>query len=60
LNEVAVLQVRTVSVILVWTAIILLFLNYYFRSGFMFYLTIALVVIAVLVYFIPRWRKQPE
>jgi len=46
------LQVRAVSAILVWVAAALLILNNYLRSTWAFLIAIALVVIAVLVYFL--------
>lgn len=51
------LQTRTVSAILVWLAIALLILNGYFKSQWIVLVGIALVVIAVITYFIPRFRK---
>jgi len=51
------LNVRTVSAILVWVVAALLILNYHFRSELIFYMSIAILIIAILVYFIPRLRK---
>ncbi len=51
------MQTRTVSAILVWLAIALLILNGYFKSQWIVLVGIALVVIAVITYFIPRFRK---
>jgi hypothetical protein len=56
--EGAELNVRTVSAILVWVVAVLLMLNNYFRSELLFYGSIAMLVVAILVYFIPRLRKQ--
>jgi len=52
------LQTRTVSAILVWVAIALLILNGYLRSLGVFLVCIAMVISAVVIYFIPRTRKQ--
>jgi len=51
------LQNRTVSAVLVWVAIALLILNVYLESMWIFLACIALVIIAVTVYFVPRLRK---
>jgi hypothetical protein len=51
------LNVRTVSAILVWVVAVLLILNNYFKSGLIFYMSIAMLIVAILVYFIPRFRK---
>jgi hypothetical protein len=51
------LQVRTVAAILAWSAVALLLLNSFFRSEWILPTSIALTVIAVLVYFSPRLRK---
>jgi len=52
------LQKRTVSAILVWVAIALLILNGYLRSLGIFLICIAMVITAVVVYFMPRTRRQ--
>jgi hypothetical protein len=52
------LHIRTVSAILVWVAIALLFLNVYLNSEGLFLLSIAIVIIAVLTYFIPLLKKK--
>ena len=51
------MQTRTVSAILMWTAIALLILNGYFKSQWIVLIGIALVIIAVITYFIPRFKK---
>ena len=51
------MQSRTVSAILVWVAIALLILNGYLRSQWIILIGIVMVVIAVIVYFMPRLRK---
>ena len=57
LKAVVRLRLRTVSTILVWVAIALLLFNVYFGSTLIFLACIALVVVAVAVYFVPRFRK---
>jgi len=52
------LHVRTVLAILVWIAVALLILNIYLRSEWLFLLSIVLVAIAVVVYFIPIIRVR--
>jgi len=51
------LRNRTISAILVWVAIALLLLNGYLRSPWIVLIGIAIVIIALIVYFIPRLRK---
>lgn len=51
------MQNKTVSAILVWVAIGMLLLNGYFKSQWIFLMGIALVVIAVTVYFFHRLIK---
>ena len=51
------MNVRTVSAVLVWVVAVLLILNNHFKSGLIFYMPIAMLAVAVLVYFIPRLRK---
>jgi DNA integrity scanning protein DisA with diadenylate cyclase activity len=51
------LQIRTVAAILVWFVVALLLLNRFFMSEWILPISIALTVIAVLVYFSPRIRK---
>ena len=50
------LHVRTVLSILVWVAVAMLILNIYLRSELVFLTSIALVAIAVVIYFIPIVR----
>jgi len=52
------LHVRTVLPILVWVAVALLILNIYLRSGWIFLVSITLVSIAVVIYFIPVIRAR--
>jgi general stress protein CsbA len=52
------MQIRTVSAILVWATIALLLLNGYFRSVWMVFLAIGLIVIAVLAYFWTALKKR--
>jgi len=51
------LQNRTISAILVWVAIALLILNGYLKSSWVFLACIVMVMIAVLIYFVPRLKK---
>jgi hypothetical protein len=57
LNEARKLHIRTVSAILIWVVVALLLVNSYFKSELIFLISIAILVIAVLVYFIPRLMK---
>jgi len=57
LKRVAELQNRTVSAILVWVTIVLLMLNGYLRSPWIVLIGIAIVIVALIVYFNPRLRK---
>jgi hypothetical protein len=57
LNEVAELHIRTISAILAWVDVALLIANFYFKSELILLISIAIVIIAVLIYFIPRLRK---
>ena len=52
------LHVRTVLPILVWAAVALLILNIYISSEWIFLLSIALIVAAVVIYFIPVIRMH--
>jgi hypothetical protein len=56
-NEVSKLHVRTIAAILAWVDVALLFANFYFKSELILLMCIAIAVIAVLIYFIPRLRK---
>jgi uncharacterized protein YacL len=56
-NEVAELLSRTISAILVWVVAALLIANIYFRSELILLMSIAIVIIAVLIYFTPRLKK---
>ncbi|UCE43817.1 MAG: hypothetical protein JSV57_05560 [Candidatus Bathyarchaeota archaeon] len=51
------LQIRTIAAILMLFAVALLFLNSYLESGWVWLISVALVIVAVLVYFIPTLRK---
>lgn len=55
--EVVALHVRTVAAALIWVAVVLLFLNSYFKSELIWLIAIAMAITAVLVYFLPRLRK---
>jgi len=58
LNEVAELHIRTISAILAWVVVSLLIANLYLKSELILLISIAIVIIAVLIYFIPRLRKR--
>ncbi|UCE29831.1 MAG: hypothetical protein JSV85_03720 [Candidatus Bathyarchaeota archaeon] len=51
------LQIRTVAAILMVSVVVLLLLNNFFRSGLIWLISITTMIIAVIVYFIPRLRK---
>ena len=57
LPEGVALQIRTIAVILMVFVVALLFLNSYLRSGLIWLTSIAMVIVAVIVYFIPTLRK---
>ena len=57
LHEVVALQIRTIAVILMVFVVALLFLNSYLRSALIWLTSIAVVIVAVIVYFIPTLRK---
>jgi len=51
------LHIRTVATILMLFVLALLILNKFLRSGWIWLVSIAMLIIAVIVYFIPRLRK---
>ena len=51
------LHIRTVAAILMLFVLALLILNKFLRSGWIWMISIAMLIIAVIVYFIPRLRK---
>ena len=51
------MHLRTVAAILVWFAVALLVLNKFLRSEWVWLISVAMIILAVLVYFIPRLRK---
>ncbi|MDH5266730.1 MAG: hypothetical protein OEW62_03520 [Candidatus Bathyarchaeota archaeon] len=56
--RVAELQVRTVAAIMMWFVVALLILNrFVLNSGWIWLISVALMIMAVIVYFIPRMRK---
>jgi general stress protein CsbA len=57
LGRYAKLQNKTISAILVWIAIAMLLLNGYFKSQWIFLIGIAIVVIAITVYFFHRLTR---
>jgi hypothetical protein len=50
-------HIRTVAAILMLFVVTLLILNKFLRLEWMWLLSIAMMIIAVLIYFIPRLRK---
>jgi hypothetical protein len=51
------LEIRTVATILMLFVVALLILNRFLMSGWIWLISIAIMIIAVIVYFIPRLRK---
>jgi hypothetical protein len=52
------LHVRTVAAIMMWSVVALLILNkFLLKSGWIWLISIALIIMAVIAYFIPRLRK---
>ncbi len=51
------MHVRTISAFLVWVVAAMLMINFYFRSQLILLASVAIVIIAVVVYFIPGFRK---
>ena len=58
-HKVIELQSRTVAVILIWIVVAMLFINKSLRSEWLWFISIALLVIAVVAYFLPRLRRAP-
>lgn len=54
------MHVRTVAAIIVWIVVALLLLNNIVRSEWILPISIALTLIALLVYFSPRLRKAKK
>lgn len=52
------MQIRTVAAIMVWVVVALLLLNRLLKSEWVTPIAIALTVVAILVYFSPRFRKE--
>jgi len=57
LDEVIQLHIRTVATILAWIVVALLIINTSLRLEWIWLIAIALVVMAVIVYFFPQLRK---
>ena len=55
--RVAELHIRTLAAILMWFVLVLLLLNKFLGSEWIWLISITMVILAVLVYFIPRLRK---
>jgi hypothetical protein len=51
------LQIRTIAAILIWVVAALLILNMMLRSVWILLISIAMTIIAVVIYFTPRLRK---
>ncbi len=51
------LHIRTVAAILIWLVAALLILNMMFKSGWILLISIAMMITAVVIYFIPRLRR---
>lgn len=51
------MHIRTVAAILAWFVVALLILNKFLKSEWIWLISIAIVILAVLVYFIPRLKK---
>lgn len=51
------MQIRTVAAILMLFVVALLFLNNFLREGWIFLVSIAMMIIAVLIYFIPHLKR---
>jgi len=58
--RIAKLQIRTVAAILAWFVVALLLLNRVLRSEWILPIATVLTVIAVIVYFSPRLRKEKK
>lgn len=52
------LQIRTVATILIWLVAAMLILNLIFRSLVILLLSIIMMIMAIVAYFIPRLRKS--
>ena len=52
------MQVRTGSAVLVWVAVALLIIDIYLRSDWLFLMSIALILAAIVIYFIPVLYKR--
>jgi len=57
MNEAVELQIRTVAAILAWIVVALLVINMSLRSEWIWLTSIALLVMAFIVYFFPQLRK---
>ena len=54
------MQIRTVAAIIVWFVVALLILNRLWRSEWITPIAIVLTVIAIIVYFSPRLKKETK
>jgi len=53
-------HIRTVAAILMLFVVALLILNKFLRSEWIWFMSIAIMIMAVLIYFIPRLRKYGD
>jgi len=51
------LQIRTAAAVVMLFVVALLFLNIYLRSGWIWLISIAMMILGILLYFIPTLRK---
>ena len=54
------MHIRTVATILMLLVLALLILNKFLRSGYMWLISIAIMIVAVIVYFIPRLSERAK
>ncbi|NIO37035.1 hypothetical protein GTO27_04960 [Candidatus Bathyarchaeota archaeon] len=52
------MHVRTVAAIIMWFTVVLLMLNrFLLKSGWIWLISVALAIVAFMIYFAPRLRK---
>ncbi len=52
------LHIRTLAAILIWLVAALLILNVMFKSGWILLISVILMITAIVIYFLPRLKKQ--
>ena len=52
------LQIRTAAAIVMLFVVALLFLNVYLRSGWIWLISLAMMILGILLYFIPTLKKR--